>query len=145
MITYVITKHIRQMEEKSITKTYVNRIEVNKSKFIAIFFPLTDDSVFKNKLEDIKKEYPKAKHYVYAYRVGVKSKATDDHEPHGTAGRPILDLLNKRNLNNCAIVVVRYFGGTELGASRLLRTYLSSAVEVTNLFFNEETNTERRK
>lgn len=125
------------MEEILVDKRYVNRLEVNKSKFIAIFFPLNDETKFKGELEAIKKEYPKAKHYVYAYRVGMKSKSTDDKEPHGTAGHPILELLHKRNLNNCAIVVVRYFGGTELGAGRLLRTYLSSAVEVTNLFLNK--------
>ncbi|MCQ2815057.1 MAG: YigZ family protein [Bacilli bacterium] len=104
--------------------------EINKSKFIAIYFELNDDTKFKELLDQIKKAHPKAKHYVYAYRVKQKSKSSDDGEPHGTAGRPILEFLYKKGLNNCALVVVRYFGGTKLGASRLLRAYLNSAIEV---------------
>lgn len=120
------------MEELIISQKYIKTTEVMKSKFIAILFPLDDDSNFKVILESIKKEYPKAKHYVYAYRVGNKSKSCDDREPKGTAGRPLLELLFKKNANYMAIVVVRYFGGVELGASRLLRTYVSSGVNVFN-------------
>lgn len=100
--------------------------EVMKSKFIAIFIPLENCSVFKEILAQIKKEHPKAKHVCYAYRNGVNSKSCDDQEPKGTAGRPLLELLMKRNLDNCAIVVVRYFGGTKLGAGKLLRTYVQA-------------------
>jgi putative IMPACT (imprinted ancient) family translation regulator len=111
---------------------FVKTTELMGSKFIAILFPLLDDTVFKEQLNAIKKEYTKAKHYVYAYRVGQKSKSNDDSEPKGTAGRPLLELLHKKDMNNCAIVVVRYFGGTKLGASRLLRTYIQSGVNVIN-------------
>lgn len=110
------------------------RIEVNKSKFISILIPLENIDDFKPLLENIKKEFPKAKHYVYAYRVGTASKSSDDREPKGTAGRPLLELLHKKDINNAALVVVRYYGGTNLGASRLLRTYVSSGVEVIKLF-----------
>ena len=103
-----------------------------KSKFYAIAFPVSDVESFKNKLEEVKKENPKAKHFVYAYRIGVNSKSCDDKEPKGTGGRPILELLNKKNLNNIAIIVVRYYGGVQLGAGRLLRTYLNSAINVIN-------------
>lgn len=81
----------------------------------------------------MKKEFNKARHYVYAYRVGQKSKSNDDSEPKGTAGRPLLELLHKKDMNNCAIIVVRYFGGTKLGAGRLLRTYVASGVNVINV------------
>lgn len=106
----------------------VGFVEVLKSKFTAFVFPATDINEFQLRLEQIRKANPKAKHIVYAYKIGVSSKSTDDREPKGTAGRPLLELLNKKNLNDTAIIVVRYFGGSELGASRLLRTYVASAV-----------------
>lgn len=106
--------------------------ELLKSKFYSFAFPVSDVEIFKARLEDIRKANPKAKHIVYAYRIGVNSKSTDDKEPKGTAGRPLLELLTKKNLVDAAIIVVRYFGGSELGASRLLRTYLASGVDAIN-------------
>lgn len=103
-----------------------------KSKFYATAFPVNDPELFKKQLELLKKENPKARHFVYAYRIGVNSKSCDDKEPKGTGGRPILEFLNKKNLNNVAIIVVRYYGGVQLGAGRLLRTYLNSAINVIN-------------
>ena len=118
---------------QTVKDRYIKTTENMGSKFIAILFPLDDDSLFKGILNDIKKEFNKARHYVYAYRVGQKSKYNDDSEPKGTAGRPLLELLHKKDMNNCAIVVVRYFGGTKLGAGRLLRTYVQSGVNVINV------------
>ena len=106
--------------------------EMMKSKFIAFVIPVKDIDSFKERLEKIKKENSKAKHVVYAYRIGMNSKSTDDREPKGTAGRPLLELLMKKNLNNTAIIVVRYYGGVQLGAGRLLRTYVNSAVNAIN-------------
>lgn len=107
-------------------------VELLKSKFYSYAFPVSDVEIFKARLEEIRKANPKAKHIVYAYRIGVSSKFTDDKEPKGTAGRPLLELLTKKNLVDSAIIVVRYFGGSELGASRLLRTYLASGVDAIN-------------
>ena len=107
-------------------------VELLKSKFYSYVFPVSDVESFKTKLEEIRKANPKAKHIVYAYRIGYNSKSTDDKEPKGTAGRPLLELLTKKNLVDTAIIVVRYFGGSELGASRLLRTYLASGVDALN-------------
>ena len=104
--------------------------EVMKSKFIAILFPIDDPDLFKKELAKISKEHSKARHIVYAYRIDGKTKSCDDREPKGTAGRPLLELLMKKDLNHVALVVVRYFGGTLLGAGRLLRTYVSSGVNV---------------
>lgn len=118
---------------QTVSQRFIKTTEVMGSKFIAILFPLDDDSLFKGILNDIKKEFNKARHYVYAYRVGQKSKSNDDSEPKGTAGRPLLELLHKKDMNNCAIVVVRYFGGTKLGAGKLLRTYVQSGVNVINI------------
>ena len=110
----------------------IKQTDVLNTKFIAIIFPLNDETLIKEILKDLKKEYKKAKHICYAYRVGSKSKSSDDGEPSGTAGRPLLELLYKKDLMNVALIVVRYFGGTKLGASRLLRTYVQSGVNVIN-------------
>lgn len=107
-------------------------VELNKSKFYSFAFHVEDVDTFKNCLQNLRKENSKAKHAVYAYRIGVASKSCDDGEPKGTGGRPILELLNKKNLNNVGIIVIRYFGGSELGAGRLLRCYLNSAIDAIN-------------
>ena len=116
-----------------VEQRYEMMTEVMKSKFIAILLPIKDEEEFKNILKDIRKEHRKAKHVVYAYRLGQSYKSNDDGEPKGTAGRPLLELLLKKDINNCALFVVRYFGGTKLGAGRLLRTYVQSGVNVINL------------
>ena len=117
----------------TVNKQYINQIEVMKSKFIAYLVPLNNEEDFKPMLALLRKEHKKARHVVYAYRVNTKSKSSDDGEPKGTAGHPLLDLLYKKDLNNVALLVVRYFGGTLLGASRLLRTYLQAGVDVINV------------
>lgn len=120
------------MDNLTIKEETTGYVELLKSKFYSYAIPVNDVEVFKTRLETIRKNNPKAKHVVYAYRIGVNSKSTDDKEPKGTAGRPLLELLTKKGLINVAIIVVRYFGGSELGASRLLRTYLASGVEAIN-------------
>ena len=107
-------------------------VENMKSKFYATAFPVSNVEAFKIKFEQIRKDNRKAKHVIYAYRIGVNSKSTDDGEPKGTAGRPILEFLNKKDLVDVAVIVVRYYGGVQLGAGRLLRTYLNSAIEAIN-------------
>ena len=94
--------------------------------------PLESVDEFKAKLKELEKEHSKAKHIVYAYKINEKTKSCDDQEPKGTAGRPLLELILKKNLNHVVIFVVRYYGGTNLGAGRLLRTYLQTGVEAIN-------------
>lgn len=120
------------MNEFTITQETTGYVELLKSKFYSYVLPVRDVEEFKTRFEQIRKANPKAKHIVYAYRIGMASKSTDDKEPKGTAGRPLLELLLKKNLNYVALIVVRYFGGTELGASRLLRTYVASGVSALN-------------
>lgn len=120
------------MTELTIKESKTFLLENMKSKFYAIALPAKSVDEFKKQLEAIRKDNPKARHVVYAYRIGVNSKSCDDKEPKGTGGRPILELLNKKNLNNVAVIVVRYYGGVQLGAGRLLRTYLNSAINVLN-------------
>lgn len=103
-----------------------------KSSFIGILVHATSVESAKQYLVDIKKEYPKAKHYCYAYSIGGLKKSSDDGEPAGTAGRPLLELLNKKEMDETLLVVVRYFGGVLLGASRLMSTYLETGVQAIN-------------
>ena len=115
-----------------VKENYQQQIEVMKSKFIAYLLPLNSEEEFKPILANLHKEHKKARHIVYAYRVGMKSKSCDDGEPKGTAGHPLLELLYKKDINNVALLVVRYFGGTKLGVGRLLRTYLQAGIDVIN-------------
>lgn len=101
----------------------------DRSSFIGIAIHLTDVNLVKQYLSDIKKQYPKAKHYCYAYILGNNKKCSDDGEPAKTAGRPLLELLEKKQIDECLLVVVRYFGGILLGASRLMSTYLETGVQ----------------
>lgn len=99
------------------------------SKFIAYTFPVYSEEEVKECLEEVKKEHFKARHYCYAYRIGLDGKrfrANDDGEPSGTAGRPILGQIDSFGLANVLSVVVRYFGGTKLGTSGLKRAYKES-------------------
>ena len=112
----------------TINQEVINQIEVMKSKFIAYLIPLKNEEDFKPLLANLRKEHKKARHIVYAYRIGVKSKSCDDGEPKGTAGHPLLELLYKKDLTDVALLVVRYFGGPKLGAGRLLRTYLQAGI-----------------
>lgn len=118
---------------KTILENYVTEIEVERSRFIALLYPLKSEVEVNSILDEIKKEYRNARHYCYAYRFNDSERASDDGEPKGTAGRPMLDLLQKNDLQHVLLVVVRYFGGTLLGAGRLLRTYVASGKAVLGL------------
>lgn len=110
-----------------IKEKYVNEIVISKSRFIGVLLPLNDESEVKNILKDLNKEYPKATHYCYAYKVNGKEKSSDDGEPSGTAGRPILEFLNNVKLENVILVAIRYFGGIKLGVGGLLRAYVDTS------------------
>ena len=112
--------------EKSGTAEFKDR----GSKFIAYAFPVDTVEIFKLRLEEIKKEHPKATHHCFAYRIGTDKntfRASDDGEPSGTAGKPILGQIDSNQLTNILIVVVRYFGGTQLGVPGLINAYKTSA------------------
>ena len=124
----------------TVIDNFKSEYEISKSTFISLIIPLKDKNDVKNILNSIKKEYPKATHYCYAYSCASLNKSNDDGEPAGTAGKPILEMIIKHNLDNVLIVVVRYFGGIKLGASGLLRAYLEAANRVINIatMFHEE-------
>ena len=100
------------------------------SRFIAFALPVTSTEGFKQALNEIKKEHPKATHHCFAYRIGLDGntfRVSDDGEPSGTAGRPILGQIDSKELLNVMVVVVRYFGGTLLGVPGLINAYRSAA------------------
>jgi uncharacterized YigZ family protein len=114
------------MSSLTIKETFTYSIEVDKSKFIAFLFPIENEDYFKAQLVHLKDENKGANHFCFAYRKEDIERMSDDGEPHGTAGLPLLNLLKSENLTACALVVVRYFGGHKLGAGRLLRTYVKA-------------------
>ena len=110
-----------------------SELDVKKSKFIANIIKITNEQDAKEKLNQIRKEYSDARHNCYAYIVYDNEtktkieKSSDDREPSGTAGIPMLTLLQKNNLVNVLIVVTRYFGGILLGTGGLVRAYTDSS------------------
>ena len=101
--------------------------EIKKSKFIAYYYEISSSDEAKKILEELKLEHKKARHVPYAYILPNTASKSDDKEPTNTAGLPLYNLLLHKNLNNVLIAVVRYFGGTKLGAGNLLRSYVESA------------------
>lgn len=97
-------------------------IEVKKSKFIGYIYSIESIDEVTKIISNLKEEHKKARHIVYAYKVGGQEKNYSDKEPSGTT-RGLLDLIHYKNLDNTLIVVIRYFGGTLLGAGPLTRTY----------------------
>ena len=114
----------------TIEKTAVAEYRDRGSKFLAYVYPLKELSDFKEKLAALKKEHPKAVHHCFAYRLGLDGnnyRVSDDGEPSGTAGRPILGQIDSKQLTNVLIIVVRYFGGTLLGVPGLINAYRTAA------------------
>ncbi|RKE04717.1 IMPACT family protein [Marinifilum flexuosum] len=102
------------------------------SKFITYAYPVSTEEEIKEHIAKLKKEYYDARHHCYAYMLGADKKnfrANDDGEPSSTAGKPILGQILSNDLTNILIVVVRYFGGTKLGASGLIHAYKTAAAD----------------
>ena len=99
------------------------------SKFIGFAFPINNEKELKTALEGLKIEHPKATHHCYAFRIGINGenyRANDDGEPSGSAGLPIYNQLLAHNLTNILVVIIRYYGGTKLGVSGLVKAYKES-------------------
>ena len=100
------------------------------SRFLAYAFPMNTPDAFKRQLHQLKKEHPKAVHHCFAYRIGLDGnlfRVSDDGEPSGSAGKPILGQIDSKGLTDMGVIVVRYFGGTLLGVPGLINAYKSSA------------------
>lgn len=104
--------------------------EDRKSVFIGEAMPVSTEEDALHFIETVKKKYPDARHHVYAYVLRDNSimRFTDDGEPQGTAGMPVLDIIRKNGLTDTVIVVTRYFGGTLLGTGGLVRAYTAAAL-----------------
>lgn len=110
------------------TATY----EIKKSEFLAFAYPIQTREQLLAWVQHLRQQYPDARHHCYGYIIGDPHNTTsagfdDDGEPNGTAGRPILSVLQHKAIGNCLIVVVRYFGGIKLGAGGLTRAYATAA------------------
>lgn len=106
--------------------------EIKKSKFIAYYYEIENVKEAKEILEKLKKEHKRARHIPYAYKCSNAASKSDDKEPSNTAGTPIFNMIETKNLDNVLIAVVRYFGGTKLGAGGLTRAYLEATKGVIN-------------
>lgn len=114
----------------TIHQTSVAEFKDRGSRFLAYAFPILSADDFKEKLKELKKEHAKAVHHCFAYRIGLDGtdfRVSDDGEPSGTAGKPILGQIDSKGLTNVLIVVVGYFGGTLLGVPGLINAYKTAA------------------
>ncbi|MBI0425732.1 IMPACT family protein [Psychrobacter sp. NG27] len=123
------------MSYQTLKRAVNTRLEIKKSEFIAYAYPVTSREQAMFHVEQLRGEYTDACHFCWAYIVGDPDNTTsagfdDDGEPSGTAGRPILNVLQHKLIGNVIIIVVRYFGGIKLGAGGLTRAYAGSAQAV---------------
>ena len=104
--------------------------EDRKSEFIGLCLPIKSETEAIEFIQSVKKRFPDARHWVYAYVLRENSimRFTDDREPQGTAGMPVLDVIRKRGVTDAVIVVVRYFGGILLGTGGLVHAYTEAAL-----------------
>lgn len=120
------------MDFKTVYQGASAEIVEKKSRFIADVFPVTTEEEALSVLEKVKKQYWDARHHCWAYVIGreqVQERCSDDGEPSGTAGKPILEVIRGQELHDVLIVVIRYFGGTLLGTGGLVRAYTLAAQE----------------
>ena len=111
---------------KTLKNNSVNEIIIKNSRFITLLYKLNDINDVSSLVEEVKSLYPKATHYCYAYITDNARRSSDDGEPGGTAGAPMLNVLDKEEIINVLAVTVRYFGGIKLGAGGLVRAYSKS-------------------
>ena len=120
------------MSYQTLKRAVTARLEIKKSEFIACAYPVTSREQAMFHVEQLREQYPDARHFCWGYIIGDPDNTTsagfdDDGEPSGTAGRPILNVLQHKSIGNVIIVVVRYFGGIKLGAGGLTRAYAGAA------------------
>ena len=120
------------MSMKIIKENKEQIFETKKSKFIGLSFKVFNVNEIKNILNDCHKKYSDATHICYAYNLPNQKKYDDNGEPSGTAGMPILNILEKNNLCYTMIIVIRYFGGIKLGSNGLIRAYSNTATLTIN-------------
>lgn len=120
----------------TIENNYTYELIIKNSKFITLLYKINDLKDVEKYLNEVKNNYPDATHYCYAYIIDNLKKSSDDGEPSGTAGIPILKVLESNNMSNILVIIVRYFGGIKLGANGLIRAYTkctANAIKEVNL------------
>ncbi|PNK60816.1 YigZ family protein [Psychrobacter sp. FDAARGOS_221] len=120
------------MTYQTLAKPVTARLGIKKSEFITYAYPVHSREQAMFHVEQLREKYPDARHHCWAYIIGDPDNTTsagfdDDGEPGGTAGRPILNVLQHKSIGNVIVIVVRYFGGIKLGAGGLTRAYAGSA------------------
>lgn len=121
---------------KTIETNCIYEYEIKKSRFIGYTFLVDSEEKIEKQLDMLSKEHSNATHVCYAYILSNTAKCSDDGEPSGTAGLPILEVIKKNGLKNILVVVVRYFGGVKLGAGGLIRAYsrcASDTIKMSNV------------
>lgn len=138
------------MQTEDTYKTIVGQNEAaireRSSKFLALAYHVTTAEQVKEIMDGLRKKFYDATHHCYAYRLGPKGedfRANDDGEPSGTAGKPILGQLLSREITDCLVVVVRWFGGTKLGVPGLIEAYKESTAAVLGVCRVEERTVDR--
>lgn len=106
---------------------------IRGSRFLGYARSVSSSEEAEALLAELREEHSGASHHCWAYRIGEEMRFSDDGEPGGTAGRPILEVVLKRGLDHLVVVVVRYFGGTRLGAGGLVRAYSGTAAKALDL------------
>ena len=117
---------------QTVSKAAHAEIEIKKSRFIGDLCPCMSEAAALEFVRKLRSEHPSANHVVFAWRIRdaqgqILERANDDGEPSGTAGRPVLAVLDGQEIINAAVAVVRYFGGTKLGTGGLARAYAQAA------------------
>lgn len=121
-----------EKEYKTVKNEAEKEIIIKKSRFLAYIFPVETEEEAYRHLDFLRKEHRDAAHNVFAYVLGKKKdiqRSSDDGEPSGTAGQPVLEVILNRDLTNILVVVTRYFGGIKLGKGGLIRAYSRAAAE----------------
>jgi uncharacterized YigZ family protein len=117
---------------KTIAAATTSLFKDRGSKFLGYSFPINSIEEVKAKLNEVKQEHPKSTHHCFAYRIGIDGlsfRASDDGEPSGSAGRPILGQIDSAGFTNVLVVIVRYYGGTMLGVPGLINAYKTATTE----------------
>lgn len=124
------------MSDYIASKEIVTEYEIKKSRFITFIYNITEKTEVKAIIQNLRKEHPKANHVVYAWTIKTAFAplcgSSDDGEPKGTAGRPVLEIILSKKAVNILVAVIRYFGGIKLGANGLVRSYRAAAVSGLN-------------
>ena len=132
------------MPYRTVAQTYTREEVVKGSRFIALVTRVRDVDDARAKLDEVRARHADATHNCWAYRIGAELRGSDDGEPGGTAGRPMLEVFQKRELDFVLGVVTRYYGGTKLGAGGLVRAYgggLAKALDAAGVLTVRETVT----